>query len=87
MGALEPDLEAGISYMPDNSPKTIAATIQRVIKEGTSQRNAQEAAQQVYGPAAVSKSLNTILNQVKHGTVPILESSRTVPGEYMRSTN
>jgi len=86
MGALESELEAGISYMPDNSPKTIAATIQQVIKEGMHQRSALEAAQQVYGPAAVSKSLNTILNQVKYGAVPILGSSRTVPGECMRST-
>lgn len=65
MGALEPELEAGISYMPDNSPKTIAATIQRVINERANERTASAAAQQVYGPVTVSKSLDRLLNEVR----------------------
>ncbi len=69
MGALEPELEAGISYMPDNSPKTIAATIQRVINERANERTASAAAQQMYGPVTVSKSLDTLLNEVRAAVV------------------
>jgi glycosyltransferase involved in cell wall biosynthesis len=64
MGALEHALETGITYMPDNSPKAIATTIQRVIKERVYERTAMEAAQQMYGSASVSKSLDTLLKQV-----------------------
>ena len=44
MGNLEPELEAGITYMNDNSPATIAATLQRVIRERDFERTAAEAA-------------------------------------------
>jgi len=65
MGALEPELEAGITYMPDNSPGTIAATIRRVIEQRGFDRRAMEAAQKMYGPVTVSKSLDELLNQVR----------------------
>lgn len=64
MGALEKELEAGITYMPDNAPATIAATIRRVVGERAYTRTAGEAARFSYGPAAVSKSLDTLLEQV-----------------------
>ena len=65
MGALENELEAGITYMPDNAPETIAATLHRVIDERGYERTAMKAAQQAYGPVAVSKSLDALLDQVK----------------------
>jgi glycosyltransferase involved in cell wall biosynthesis len=65
MGSLERELEAGITYMADNSPETIAATIQKVVKERGYDRAAMKAAQQTYGPAAISKSLDRLLNQVR----------------------
>ena len=68
MGALERDLEAGITYMPDNSPETIASTLQRVIKDGHFRRTAKEAAEHAYGPAAVAKSLDALLEQVRSRT-------------------
>jgi glycosyltransferase involved in cell wall biosynthesis len=64
MGPLEKELEAGITYLPDNSPETIAAGIRRVITEGEYERRASEAAQSLYGPAAVATSLNSLLDQV-----------------------
>ena len=64
MGPLEKELEVGITYMPDNSPETIAATLQQVIKDRGYERTALEAAQQMYGPTSVSKSLDTLLKQV-----------------------
>src|SRR5262249_61834215 len=31
MGTLEPEIEAGITYMADNAPATIAAALERVV--------------------------------------------------------
>ncbi|MGB2713794.1 MAG: glycosyltransferase [Vicinamibacterales bacterium] len=66
MGALESDLEAGITYMPDNTPRTIAATLRRVVDAREYERTAAAAAQRAYGPAAVSDSLDALLNRVLH---------------------
>lgn len=65
MGPLESELERGITYMPDNSPATIAATIRRAIQEQQYLRTASEAAEQMYGPEAVGKSLNALVQQVR----------------------
>lgn len=64
MGALEPDLEAGITYMPDNSPGTITATLKRVIEEHRYEQRAGDAAERSYGPQSVSSSLTAFLQQV-----------------------
>ena len=64
MGPLETELEAGITYMPDNSAKTIAATLRAVIDERSFERRATQAAHDLYGPVAVSKSLDELLGQV-----------------------
>jgi glycosyltransferase involved in cell wall biosynthesis len=64
MGNLEPELEGGITYMNDNSPATIAATLQRVIRERDFERTAADAALRTYGPAAVSRSFDKLLNKV-----------------------
>jgi glycosyltransferase involved in cell wall biosynthesis len=65
MGLLEKELEAGITYIADNSPETIAGALQQVIKGREYERGALDAAQGMYGPAAVSKMLDTLLNRVK----------------------
>lgn len=64
MGSLEKELEAGITYIPDNAPETIAAAVCRVIEERKYEQIAMDAAQQMYGPGAVSNSLNRLLRQV-----------------------
>jgi glycosyltransferase involved in cell wall biosynthesis len=64
MGALEPELEAGITYMPDNSPAAISATLRRIVDERHYERHAEKAAQDMYGPEAVSDSLQRLLLQV-----------------------
>jgi glycosyltransferase involved in cell wall biosynthesis len=64
MGSLEQDLEAGITYMNDNRPETIAATLQQVIRDRTYERTAGQAALQTYGPEAVSRSLDQLLIKV-----------------------
>lgn len=64
MGTLEPEFERGITYMPDNRPETIAATLQRVIEDRLFERTAAKAAEDVYGPAAVASALNKLLDEV-----------------------
>jgi glycosyltransferase involved in cell wall biosynthesis len=64
IGNLEPELEAGITYMNDNSPPTIAATLQRVIHQRDYERTAAEAAVRSYGETSVLKSLDTLIQQV-----------------------
>jgi glycosyltransferase involved in cell wall biosynthesis len=65
MGPLEEELEAGITYIPDNTPQTIAAALTSVIAEQGYDRLATEAAQQTYGQAAVARMLNKVLEQVR----------------------
>src|SRR5262249_43963311 len=65
MGALETELEAGVTYMPDNAPATIAATLRRVVSERAYTRTAGEAARRSYGPDAVAKSLDALLGRVR----------------------
>jgi glycosyltransferase involved in cell wall biosynthesis len=64
MGSLEQELEAGVTYMGDNSPPTIAATLQQVIEEQSYARTAAQAAARIYGSGAVSNSLERLIQQV-----------------------
>ncbi len=67
MGPLEADLEAGITYLPDNRPDTIAAALDRAIQSRPWERNTTAAVLRSYGPAAVSKSLDLLLRQAEAG--------------------
>jgi glycosyltransferase involved in cell wall biosynthesis len=64
MGTLEEEMERGITYMPDNNPDTIAATLKRVVLERGWGRTAAKYVHQKYGPTAVSESLNMFMKQV-----------------------
>jgi glycosyltransferase involved in cell wall biosynthesis len=63
VGMVEPELEVGMTYMPDNSVDAIAATISGVIRDRRYQYNAREAVQERYSAAAVSRSLEELLQQ------------------------
>jgi hypothetical protein len=63
MGTLEPELEVGISYMPANSPATIAACLKEVIRERRYDRSSAVATERIYGPDAVSRSLQSLLGR------------------------
>jgi glycosyltransferase involved in cell wall biosynthesis len=63
MGNLEPELERGITYMSDNRPETIAATLKQVIKDRCYERTAAEAALQAYGHEAVARSLDELFSK------------------------
>jgi hypothetical protein len=67
MGKLESDLERGITYMHDNSPETIGATLRKVIGEHGYEHLAANAAQEAYGTRAVSRSLDDFLTEVLEG--------------------
>ena len=61
MGVLEPALEAGISYMSDNSPESIAVALRQVIENRAYERQAAAAARETYGLPAVARSLESFL--------------------------
>ena len=63
-GSLEPELEAGVSYIADNTPEAIATSLKNVISAKSYEQAAQEAAVATYGPDAVSKALNRLINQL-----------------------
>ena len=64
MGTLERDLEAGITYMPDNAPETISATLKKVIDDHRYEGVAPQAARDAYGTRAVAMTLGEFLEQV-----------------------
>jgi glycosyltransferase involved in cell wall biosynthesis len=64
MGRLEQQLEAGITYMRDNTSAIIAATLEQVIRDRSYEHTAEEAALEKYGPAAVSDSVNRVIQEV-----------------------
>ena len=64
MGPAEKELEQGITYMPDNKPETIAATLRQVIETRQWEQRAAEFARNTYGPATVAKSLDDLIRQV-----------------------
>jgi glycosyltransferase involved in cell wall biosynthesis len=64
MGDLEPELERGITYIPDNEPETIAGALRRVVAEREFERRATKAAQDIYGPKAVGDALDRLLKEV-----------------------
>ena len=53
-----------MTYIPDNRPETIAASLRRVIDEREFERNAVDAARRLYGPAAVSVALDSLVREV-----------------------
>jgi glycosyltransferase involved in cell wall biosynthesis len=64
MGELEKEIESGITYMPDNEPPTIASTLVSVIQTGKWTQNAAQYVRDTYSPEVVSKSLESLLQQV-----------------------
>lgn len=63
-GELESQLVAGITYIEDNTPETIAACLKRMIANRDYDRTAQQAAVQAYGPEAIMRALNRLVEQV-----------------------
>ena len=67
MGGLPAGLEKAVTYLSDNTPAVIAATLRQVIEERCYERTASETTLQTYGPDAVGKSLNKLITAVSDG--------------------
>lgn len=63
MGALEDEMESGMTYMPDNHPATIAAALKQVILGATWRRTARQYVLDMYGPQSISMKLDMLLQQ------------------------
>jgi glycosyltransferase involved in cell wall biosynthesis len=61
MGTLESEIEAGITYLTDNRPDSIASTLKRVIDERRYTHNAASVVQMQYGANMVSGQLEKLL--------------------------
>ena len=64
MGDLEQGMEHGITYLPDNDPKTIAAAVRHGIETRAWERNARESVIKTYSEAAIAKSFEALLAKV-----------------------
>ena len=64
MGALEREIEAGITYMPDNRPDTIGVALKAVIAGRGYEKTSADVVQEKYGPKAVSDALDRLLADV-----------------------
>lgn len=84
MGKLESDLEAGITYMPDNAPETISATLKKVIEDHRYEAVAPQAARDTYGTRAVSVALGEFLEQVVKKTTEESRGPEPVPAQVVR---
>jgi hypothetical protein len=62
--ALDPEMTRGITYIQDNAPTTIAASLRQVIGARLYERTAIDVTVKRYGPTAVAKSLESFLHQV-----------------------
>jgi glycosyltransferase involved in cell wall biosynthesis len=90
MGELEPELEAGITYMDDNQPATIADTLKRVIDGRHYENEASFAAIRMFGPKAAAESLDRLLREVvvSHPTASSIQrrderaNSRSLSGNH-----
>jgi glycosyltransferase involved in cell wall biosynthesis len=61
MGTLEPEIETGVTYMPDNSPATIASTLQETIDRKGYEDTVEQVVQDRYGPGAVAEALDDLV--------------------------
>jgi glycosyltransferase involved in cell wall biosynthesis len=64
MGILEPELEAGVTYIDNNRPETIARSLAEVINNGHYQRLAIDAASRLYSSRAVAEALDSLVKEV-----------------------
>lgn len=62
-GAVEPELEKGITYIPDNTSDTIAKSIKTAIQSRLYEQNAIQATLKNYGPVSVAAALNQLVQK------------------------
>lgn len=76
MGSLEKEIEAGITYMADNDPRTIAKDLTRAIKNRAWEQHARRFVADTYGAEAVGEAFENLLGRIVPApaeTTPSLE--------------
>jgi hypothetical protein len=63
---MAPQLKAGITFIDDNRPETIAAALKEVVAQRRYERDVAKAALDVYGHDAVARSLDAFMTDVAH---------------------
>jgi glycosyltransferase involved in cell wall biosynthesis len=61
MGQVEEEIAAGITFMPDNTPGTIARTLREVIQTNAWRNTAARAVQGIYHPQVLGAALDKLL--------------------------
>jgi glycosyltransferase involved in cell wall biosynthesis len=61
MGAVEPEIAAGITFMPDNTPETISRTLQHVVQNHLWRQTARRAVHDTYRPEALRAALDQLV--------------------------
>lgn len=78
-GELEPELEAGISYIHDNTPEAIATGLTQVMSGHHYLRTAQSAAIRLFGSEAVAQGLHKLVEEVALRHNPSLRKGAPQP--------
>jgi len=61
MGAVEKEIAAGITFMPDNTPETIARTLQEVVRNNLWRQTAERAVHETYRPDVLRAALDKLV--------------------------
>jgi glycosyltransferase involved in cell wall biosynthesis len=80
-GALEKELENGLTYMPSNDAGTIATAIQQVIQERRWERNVAPLVCEKYGPAAVADAIENLLQRANRDSRKNARPARRLTNE------
>lgn len=70
MGALGREFAAGVTYMPDNTPETIARTLEEVVQTNAWRRTAARAVHDVYGPEVLRAALDQLIRASARANPP-----------------
>ena len=63
MGAVENEIAAGITFMPDNTPETIARTLQAVVQTGAWRQTAKRAVHDLYRSDVLRATLDKLIRE------------------------
>jgi glycosyltransferase involved in cell wall biosynthesis len=63
MGQVEKEIAAGITFMPDNTPETIARTLQQVVQNNLWRQTAERAVHAMYRPEVLRAALDQLVRE------------------------
>jgi glycosyltransferase involved in cell wall biosynthesis len=74
MGEVEPELASGITFLPDNTPETIARTLQQVVQTGAWRRTAERAVHDLYRSDVLGAALDQVVQAALHTSKPQMDT-------------